>query len=295
MKLIVTALLAALLCVCAPVVHAEGEGNTEGDAPDISSLPWQLGKSTGQIEGKATIEVPEGYAFLGAKGTRELNRMMHNPQGSEEAYTLAPQDLSWVAYFTYSNTGYVKDNDKLDADDLLASVREGTEAANKERKQNGWDPVHVTGWRFQPKYEKSINSLEWAIVGENERSHAQSVNYNTRLLGRHGVMEVVVVAAPEDFDAAIADFKRVLPGYAYAPGERYAEFREGDHVAEYGLAALVTGGAAAVAAKKGLFGVIGAFLASMWKLVLVGVAAVGARFRKLFGGKDKSEKQNTVR
>ncbi len=285
MKSIFGALLAALLCVSVSPVRA---------AEDVSSLPWQVGKAVGDIDGKATIQVPEGYAFLGAKGTRELNQMMQNPQGSEDMYTFAPQDLSWVAFFTYSGIGYVKDNDKLDADDLLASIREGTEASNKERKQKGWDLMHVAGWRFQPKYDKAVNNLEWAIIGENETSHEQSVNYNTRLLGRHGVMEVVVVASPEDFDGAIADFKRVLPGYEYKAGERYAEFREGDHVAAYGLAALVTGGAAAVAAKKGLFGAIGAFLASMWKLVVAGVVAVGAWFRRLFSRKSEREKQKTV-
>jgi uncharacterized membrane-anchored protein len=285
MKSIFVALLAALLCVSVSPVRA---------AEDVSSLPWQVGKATGDIAGKATIEIPEGYAFLGAKGTRELNRMMQNPQGSEDIYTFAPQDLSWVAFFTYSGIGYVKDNDKLDADELLASIREGTEASNKERKEKGWDLMHVSGWRFQPKYDKSVNNLEWAIIGENEASHEQSVNYNTRLLGRHGVMEVVVVASPEQFDGAIADFKRVLPGYTYKAGERYAEFRAGDHVAEYGLAALVTGGAAAVAAKKGLFGAIGAFLASMWKLLVAGFVAVGAWFRKLFARKPAQEKGKTV-
>ena len=52
-------------------------------------------------------------------------------------------------------------------------------------------------------------------------------------------------------------------------GERYAEFRAGDRVAEYGLAALVLGGAAAVATKSG-------FLKAFGKLIVVGVMGVGA-------------------
>jgi len=287
MKSIVAALLAAVLCLCVSQARAEEEGG-------VSSLPWQTGKAVGDIAGKATFQIPEGYAFLGAQGTRQLNAMMHNTQGSEEEYTVAPLDMSWIAFFNYNDTGYVKDDEKLDAEDLLSSIREGTEASNRERKEKGWDAMHVTGWRFQPKYDKTINTLEWAIVGENEVSHEQTVNYNTRLLGRHGVMEVVVVASPEDFDTAIADFKRTLPGYQYVAGERYAEFRAGDHVAEYGLAALVTGGAAAVAAKKGLFGALGAFLASMWKLLVAGAVAVSAWFRKLFAGKSKADKQKTI-
>ena len=39
--------------------------------------------------------------------------------------------------FEYDDSGYVKDDDKdeLDADAMLASIREGTEQANVERKR----------------------------------------------------------------------------------------------------------------------------------------------------------------
>jgi uncharacterized membrane-anchored protein len=60
----------------------------------------------------------------------------------------------------------------------------------------------------------------------------------------------------------------------------------GDKVAEYGLAALVLGGAAAIATKKGLWAVIVGFLVKGWKLVAIAVAAVGASLRKLFGKKN---------
>lgn len=81
------------------------------------------------------------------------------------------------------------------------------------------------------------------------------------------------------------DFKAQLPGFTFNDGDRYADFRPGDHVAEYGLAALVTGGAAAVAAKKGVFAAIGIFLLKMWKLLLVAMAGGFAAIRKFFGGK----------
>jgi len=66
-------------------------------------------------------------------------------------------------------------------------------------------------------------------------------------------------------------------------GQAYADFREGDRVAEYGLGALIVGGAAAVAAKKGFFAVIAKFLIAGWKLLLVGLVAVGGFFKRLFG------------
>src|SRR5690606_6227101 len=128
-------------------------------------------------------------------------------------------------------------------------------------------------------------------ISQMQQSGSQVVNYNTRLLGRRGVMEVVVVSSPETLTASIADFKELVPGYEFSAGEKYAEFREGDHVAEYGLAALITGGAAAVAAKKGWLAAIGVFLVKMWKLLVIGVVAVGAGIRKFFkrGGDDTAQ------
>jgi uncharacterized membrane-anchored protein len=73
-----------------------------------------------------------------------------------------------------------------------------------------------------------------------------------------------------------------VKGFQYVSGQTYGEYQPGDHVAAYGLAALITGGAAAVAAKKGLFSVIGGFLVAAWKFVLAGFLALGAWFKSLF-------------
>ena len=211
-----------------------------------------------------------------------FNEINENPPSGVDEYVVAPLDLSWVAYFTFNEVGYVKDDEKLDADEILSSVREGTEQGNAERRERGWDTLNVLGWSFKPQYDNQLNSLEWAILLETATAKAKVVNYNTRLLGRRGVMEVTLVSSPETLDASIADFKRLMPGYSFNAGEKYAEFQPGDHVAEYGLAALITGGAAAVAAKKGWFAAIGVFLVKAWKLLLVGLVAFGAGLRKLF-------------
>jgi uncharacterized membrane-anchored protein len=77
----------------------------------------------------------------------------------------------------------------------------------------------------------------------------------------------------------------LLNGYSFNAGESYAEYRPGDKVAEYGLAALIVGGAAAVAAKKGLFGVLATFLAAAWKFLVAAVVGALAWVRKKFGAK----------
>lgn len=216
---------------------------------------------------------------------------MENPPSSVDEYVLAPEDLSWTAYFSFNETGYVKDDESIDPDNILASVREGTEAGNSVRRERGWDTMKILGWSFKPQYDKQLNALEWAILVQLEESGQQVVNYNTRLLGRRGVMEVIVVSDPETLSASIADFKHLMPAYEFTAGEKYAEFREGDRVAEYGLAALITGGAAAVAAKKGWLAAAGVFIVKMWKLLLVGLLAIGALARKAFSRRRADDSQ----
>ena len=88
-------------------------------------------------------------------------------------------------------------------------------------------------------------------------------------------------------NSAIADFKEKLNGFEYNQGERYTEFKEGDKIAEYGLAALILGGAAAVASKKGFFAVILAFLAGAWKLLIIPFVMLLGWLKSLFNKKNK--------
>jgi uncharacterized membrane-anchored protein len=75
-----------------------------------------------------------------------------------------------------------------------------------------------------------------------------------------------------------------LAAIDFNQGSRYADFSEsaGDKVATYGVAALVAGG---IAAKAGLFKGLWVLLLAGKKFIILGVAAVAAWFRKIFGKK----------
>ena len=184
--------------------------------------------------------------------------------------------------FEFSPLGYVKDDETLDAQELLDTVTEGTKQGNVEREQRGWATMTILGWRFQPRYDDESKLLEWAFLAKEDRNNTEIVNYNTRLLGRRGVMEVVLVAEPEILDSSVAEFKQLVGGYSFVSGEKYADYREGDRVAEIGLAALIAGGAAAVATKKGFWAAIGAFLAAAWKFIAAAVVGVLVWVSSLF-------------
>jgi len=91
------------------------------------------------------------------------------------------------------------------------------------------------------------------------------------------------VSSPQTLNADMKEFNGALAGYQFNAGEQYAEFKSGDKIAEYGLGALVLGGAAAAAAKAGLFKSLGKFL---W--VIIGGALMGGwtLLKKLFGRKE---------
>jgi uncharacterized membrane-anchored protein len=121
------------------------------------------GPASGKQGDEATIKIPAGYLYLDPAGAREFNRLTENPDPGHDEYVLASEDLSWVAFFSYDPVCYVKGDEKLDADGLLDAVTEGAEESNKERRSNGWEQIHVTGWSFKPQYDRGIKSLEWAF------------------------------------------------------------------------------------------------------------------------------------
>lgn len=256
---------------------ADEESNEELD--QVLAIVWEEGPAHSQIGDMAGIDLPAGFRFTGSEGTRKLLERMQNPTNGSELGLIMPQEenAEWFVVFEFSDVGYVKDDDrdKLDKNAILESITKGTEASNQERADRGWAPLQIVGWKQPPKYDPETNNLEWAVLAESEGETI--VNHNTRLLGRHGVMEVSLVASPEELESLLPRYHKLLEGFSYNQGARYAEFKAGDRIAKYGLTALIGGGAAAVALKSGL-------LQKFGKLIVLGVVAAGAFLKKLFGG-----------
>jgi uncharacterized membrane-anchored protein len=259
-------------------------------APSLHAQTSDTKRKLGLIEGPtkaklkdiAQVEVPEGYVFVDGNGLRALLKRAGEPTSGNELGLLRPTNHSWSVIFEFSAEGYVKDDDKnsLNADKILAEIKASNAEANKERVRNGNAPLEVVGWEQPPKYDETTHNLEWCIRGTSE-DHA-ILNYNTRLLGRKGVMEVVLIVDPEKLPETMPAFRNVLANYTFQTGQTYAEYRPGDKVAKYGLAALVVGGAAVGAAKLGLFTSLLLLLKKGFKLVIVAVVAVIAAIKKFF-------------
>lgn len=266
------------------------EGPSEPQSPEqkaflekMRALSWVKGPSTVTADGNAKLTIPDEYVYLDAANTSKFLEMQHN-LGSGHEVMVAPRNLQWMAYLEFSDEGYVKDNEKIDAPALLKTLKDNTEKANEERRSRGWSVLHVVNWATPPVYNTTTKRLEWATILESDGGRA--VNFSTKILGRRGYTSVIMVTDPANLDNAEGSLDKVLTGYAFNPGETYADWRSGDKVAKYGLAALIVGGVAAVAAKKGLFSVLAGFLAVAWKFIVAAVVAGLAWLRKLFAKKE---------
>jgi uncharacterized membrane-anchored protein len=227
----------------------------------------------------ATISVPEGYLFLDRSATRAfLEENQNIPDGDELGTILRvrPNDDYWFAVFSYSDTGHVDNSDRssLDASGLMETMREGNRLGNEQRKQRGWTELTLVGWHQPPYYDEATDNLTWATRLSSDGQPV--INHSVRLLGRTGLMSAQLVADVATIDDATAEFNHVLSGYSFNDGQKYAQFRQGDKLAGYGLAALIAGGAAASAVKTGAF-------KKLWKLIVLGIAALVGALKKLFG------------
>lgn len=270
---------------------AEIEAQEKQILEKIESFGWtRSGKAA--LGSMAQVDIPKGWRFTGPQGTRDMLTLSKNVPSSRALGMLTTEGFGPWVIFKFEESGYIKDDDKdqLDADAALKTFQEDQEAGNVERKKRGLGTLTIAGWALPPRYNDQTKNLEWALRIVSENGH-ESINYDTRLLGRHGVMEVGLVCEPEEMKTLIPQYQAIMNGFQYTSGNTYAEYRSGDKLAEYGVTGLLAGGGVFAAAKMGLFAKLGGLLAKMGKGVVVLVVAAGAGikwvFTKLFGSREQ--------
>jgi uncharacterized membrane-anchored protein len=237
------------------------------------------------LRDQAHLKLPPGYVWVPTPAAAQLMRSMGNRVDDSFLGAVFPNnDADWFAVVKFVKEGYIKDDDAKDwnADDLLKSLKEGTEAANEERAKRGIPSIEVTGWAQKPQYDATSHRLVWSALSQRKGSTDgnQGVNYNTYALGREGYLSLNLITNAKDLDKYKPDASKLLGAIQYDDGKKYADFNSStDKVAAYGLAALVAG---AAVKKLGLFAIIAAFLAKFAKLAVVAGGAALWGIAKLF-------------
>src|SRR6516165_165311 len=138
-------------------------------------------------------------------------------------------------------------------------------------------------------YEHIDYKLYWAKELKFGSQPDNTLNYNIRMLGRGGVLVLNGVAAVSQLSEIEQVTPKILEAIDFNPGHRYADFNpKSDKIAEYGLTALVAGGAAATAAKLGLFKGLWVAILAAKKFIIIGMIAIAGFFRKLFKRKQST-------
>lgn len=291
-------LFATLLCLILPLMapaQADDKAPAMTKEAFLASLKFQQGDISlpGNI---ATLKLPPSFRYLApADAERLLVEAWGNPPGSNTLGMIVPADTSplsaqgWGVIVTYEKDGHIKDDDadSINYDDLLKDMQQGVLDANAARKEQGYAAMTLIGWAEKPSYDKASHKLYWAKELKSEGSPGSGLNYNVRVLGREGVLNLNAVAGMDQIALMKTEMQHVTAFTDFTQGNRYADFdSKTDKVAEYGIAALVAGG---VAAKLGIFGKLFALLLAFKKLIFLGVAAAGAGLFKLFGRKQQGE------
>ncbi len=260
-----------------------------------ASLKYQSGKID-LPGGIAGLDLPQTFRYLNpSDANRLLVDAWGNPPGGTTLGMIIPSDVSplspegWGVVITYQEDGHVNDDDasKTNFADLLKQMQEETADENKERMKQGYPSMLLSGWAEDPHYDQSSHKLYWALDLATGDAPEHSLNYNIRVLGRKGVLVLNAVAGMHQLPTIKTEMQKVIAFTEFKPGNGYADFNSStDHVAEYGIAALVAGG---VAAKLGLFAKLFALLIAFKKVVIVGVVALFAAIGKLLGLRKKKE------
>jgi uncharacterized membrane-anchored protein len=261
-------------------------------AASRSPLPWKLGPSQIALGHELTLALPAESQFLAPpEAGKVLEKLGSFHHDNLLGLVTSQADEEWFVTLRYEDEGYIKDDEAIDADELLAAIRDGVAGSNDERVQRGFKALKVEGWSDPPRYDKTRHHLVWAL--EVSDDDGKSVNFNTRVLGRRGYVSVNLVTAPEK----LAEYKpraaTLLGATTFGTGARYEDFdSKTDKVAEYGLAGLVLGGAGLAAAKLVKVGllakfsklILGALIAGK-KAIAAGVVALIALLKKAFSGR----------
>jgi uncharacterized membrane-anchored protein len=242
------------------------------------------------LRDEAKLHLPSGMVFIPLKEASALMQAWGNGVDSQfiGLVTSREENSNWVVTVDFNDEGFVADDEAKDwnADDMLQSIKDGTEEQNKERADQGIPALDVTGWIEKPGYDTSTHRLVWSMNAV-ERGAAVGtpsvVNYNTYALGREGYFKLDLLTDSQHVSTDKNAAKKLIGSLEYNSGKTYTDYKSStDKLAAYGIAALVGG----VAAKKlGLIALAAAFGAKFIKLIAVGAVVAGSAIVKLFRGK----------
>ncbi|MEO0650536.1 MAG: DUF2167 domain-containing protein [Planctomycetota bacterium] len=288
-----------MLTLLAPLTLAVTLPSTvapQAGGPSLEEFAASLSFETGSVSvagGDVTFDLPAGWALLQSRDARRVVEELwgNPPNASILAFVDPPSpagrlESDFGVIVTLDSSGFVSDEDAagLDYDDLLRDMQQDTRDSNEARMEAGYGTIELLGWAEPPHYDAGEKKLYWAKELRFDGSAETTLNYDVRILGRRGYLQLKAVAPMEAIDEVHGGMTSLVPVTNFTAGSRYSDFDSSiDKVAAYGIGGLIAG---KVAAKAGLF----ALIAKFGKVIALGAVAlfVGAK-KFLFGGGANSD------
>ena len=287
-----TALAAIITLLTTLTIHAIGASAQEDDGK--RALISAMQPKTGIIKiANDIVELNIGPHFKyldNADATTMLTKIIGNPpaavKGNLGMILPAADGETWFAVLSYSADGHVPDSDatSINYDDLLKQMKEEASRTAKERRDEGFSGAEFLGWAQKPYYDSISKKLYWAKSIQFDNQPNPTLNYNVRILGRAGYLNINIVDSMDQLPKINTEMPEILSMANFTPTNKYSDYvASTDHTAAYGIAGLVAGG---ILAKAGFFKGLLVLAAAFWKVIAVTVvaffAAIGNFFRKLF-------------
>lgn len=200
----------------------------------------------------AELTLGERFYYLSPDdATRVLTEAWANPANAQGNWGMivpagsTPFDQdAWGLVINYLDEGHVSDegHEQIDFESLLPLMREETETQNAARQQAGFGAVELLGWAAPPVYDTNRRALYWGKALKFEDSEVATLNFNLRILGRRGVLQMTAIGTLDQLDQIRAEVEPMLEAVRFVEGYRYEDFVEDtDRLADYGIDRLVAG------------------------------------------------------
>lgn len=204
--------------------HQQCQGQQFSIPSAVTSDPnvvWVPGPQRISFGDYANIDIPAGYRLTDAHGARLILDSLNSPVPDDVVGVLSDSSGKWWAMLEYAPKGYVKDTEQID-----------WTAALKVIQQAGG----TLTWQSAPVYDPQAHSLAWSLQAPSKKESSQTVV----LFGRNGFIKMT---SSQPYPATDAPSLKQLAGdIIFNDGERYADYQNGDKIAQIGLADLITGG-----------------------------------------------------
>jgi uncharacterized membrane-anchored protein len=240
----------------------------------LEALTWRDGELLQLPKSGGTLQAPQPIRqLLGADAVTLFEAANGTEAPADLEAALFDKQSKAILYYEKKGRGFVhlNDWDDVDADAMLRSLSEAAEADNRQRKEAGIAGIHVVGWLERPHLDRSTSTVRWAWE-LNDDDSGPVINAVALVLGRDGY-EMLTSAVSK---TALGDglLNTGVRSFSFPAGGRHSDFKEGDKVAEYGVAGLVAAILGAkVAGKVGLFAALAVFLKQFGVFVVAGVGA----------------------